>query len=122
MTGVATWIGVNPDANRYSIFVAGLSNGWSVDDKGVVRRKTLQLNFRRIGDRYYQDSREIQFVPPDEWLYRASSMSVPGKDKEPEQKPKEPEAPKVGAALAPPRNSALEDLTNPTGVKTATAR
>ena len=123
VTGVATWIGVDPDANRYSIFIAGLSNGWSVDDKGVVRRKTLQLNFRRIGDRYYQDSREIQFVPPDEWLYRASTMSVPGKEKPAEpEKPKEGEAPKAGAALAPPRKPTVDDLTNPPPLKTATAR
>jgi hypothetical protein len=81
------------DSNRYSIFVAGLSNGWALTDpvapggRPVVRRKTLQLNFKRIGDRYFMRSEEIQFVSPPEWIYRASPLPVPpkavekGKDK-----------------------------------------
>ena len=96
VTGVAMWDDVNPDSNHYSIFVSGLSNGWSMDDNKVVRRKTLQLNFRRVGDRYFMDSREIRFVPPAEWMYRATSMTPPGE----EEKPKEGEA-KKDAALAP---------------------
>jgi hypothetical protein len=84
VTGVAIWDDVNPDSNRYSIFVSGLSNGWSVTDplepggKQVVRRKTLQLNFERLGDRYYQKSEEIHFVPPAQWIYRGSTLTVPG--------------------------------------------
>ncbi|MDW8265987.1 MAG: hypothetical protein RMJ52_11730 [Gemmataceae bacterium] len=78
VTGVAMWDDVDPETHQFSIFVTGLSNGWSVDDKDVVRRKTLQLNFRRLGDRYSMDSRDIRFVPPTEWLYRASSISLPG--------------------------------------------
>lgn len=80
------------DSNRYSIFIAGLSNGWALTDpiaeggRPVVRRKTLQLNFKRIGDRYFMRSEEIQFVAPAEWIYRGSSLTVPlrsieGKDK-----------------------------------------
>jgi hypothetical protein len=95
VTGVATWDDVNPDSNRYSIFVSGLSNGWSIDDNKVVRRKTLQLNFRRVGDRFYMDSREIRFVPPAEWLYRATKLTRPDE----EEKPKDAE--KKDAALAP---------------------
>jgi hypothetical protein len=81
VTGVAIWDDVDPDANYYSIFVAGLSNGWAVTDgpgnKQVVRRKTLQLNFKRTGDRYYQRSEEIRFVPPAQWIYRGSQVTVP---------------------------------------------
>ncbi|MFN4259141.1 MAG: hypothetical protein ACK4RK_07570 [Gemmataceae bacterium] len=77
ITGVAMWDDIDPEANRFSIFVSGLSNGWSVDDQGVVRRKTLQLNFRKLGDQFMLDSREIRFVPPAEWLYRASKLKVP---------------------------------------------
>jgi hypothetical protein len=98
VTGVAMWDDVNPDSNRYSIFVSGLSNGWSIDDNNVVRRKTLQLNFRRVGDRFYMDSREIRFVPPAEWLYRATDLVRPDDGKE---KPKEKEAEKKDAARAP---------------------
>jgi hypothetical protein len=98
ITGVAIWDDVNPDANRFSIFVSGLSNGWSVaeippNNKQVVRRKTLQLNFKRLGDRYYQHSGEIQFVPPPAWVYRASSLTLGaagnGAIKEPAKEPPE---------------------------------
>jgi hypothetical protein len=85
ITGVAIWDDVDPDSNYYSIFVSGLSNGWAVTDdpekpgvKSIVRRKTLQLNFRRLGDRFYQRSSEIRFVPPAQWIYRGSSLAVPG--------------------------------------------
>jgi hypothetical protein len=84
VTGVAIWDDIDPDANHYSIFVAGLSNGWSLTDpippatKPVIRRKTLQLNFRRVGDRYLQRSEEIRFVPPAQWIYRGSQLSIPG--------------------------------------------
>lgn len=81
VTGVAIWDDTTKEQNlrdttRFSIFVSGLSNGWSVDDNGKVRRKTLQLNFRRLGDRFYQDSREIRFVAPAEWVYRAVSFPM----------------------------------------------
>jgi hypothetical protein len=81
ITGVAVWTDVNPDATQFSIFVTGLSNGWSLaeippDNKQVVRRKSLQLNFRKLGDRFYQHSGEIRFLPPEQWLYRASSLKM----------------------------------------------
>jgi hypothetical protein len=103
VTGVAIWDGTSADpkkrdpekkdladAGRFSIFVSGLSNGWVRVDplvKGkaeapVIRRKTLQLNFKRLGDRYYMDSREISFVPPAEWMYRASQLRVPDPQKD----------------------------------------
>jgi hypothetical protein len=82
VTGVAIWDDIDPEANRFSIFVSGLSNGWSLaeippDNKQIVRRKTLQLNFKRLGERYYQRTGEIRFVPPVEWVYRATNVTVP---------------------------------------------
>lgn len=83
VTGVAIWDDVDPDSNYYSIFVLGLSNGWSLSDpieKGgepVVRRKTLQLNFRRLGDRFYQKSEEIRYESA-EWIYRGSELKIKG--------------------------------------------
>src|SRR5262249_6901423 len=73
VTGVAIWDDVNPDATQFSIFISGLSNGWSEaknlrNGERVVLRKTLQLNFRRLGDRYYQDSSQIRFQAPVQWL------------------------------------------------------
>jgi hypothetical protein len=84
VTGVAIWDDVDPDSNRYSIFIAGLSNGWAVTDpiapetKPVVRRKTLQLNFRRLGDKYEMKSEEIRFQGPAQWLYRGSKLEIKG--------------------------------------------
>jgi hypothetical protein len=115
VTGVAIWDGASADpklrdankkdlsdANRFTIFVSGLSNGQvEVDpllrdktEAPVVRRKTLQLNFKRLGDRYYMDSREISFVPPSEWVYRASQIKIPERqaDKGPPMAPKAPAA------------------------------
>jgi hypothetical protein len=92
VTGVAIWDDVDPESNYFSIFVAGLSNGWAVTDpippdtKYVVRRKTLQLNFRRFGDKYLQKSEEIRFVQPEQWIYRGSKLELPGV---PGQPPKE---------------------------------
>jgi hypothetical protein len=84
VTGVAIWDDVNPDSNRFSIFVSGLSNGWSLaeippDNKQIIRRKTLQLNFKRVGDRYYQHTGDIRFVPPAEWVYRATNVTLDAK-------------------------------------------
>jgi hypothetical protein len=89
VTGVAIWDGTPADpakrdakvkdlsdANRFSVFVHGLSNGFvMVDpivpgDPPMIRFKTLQLNFRRVGDRNNLDARDITFVPPAEWVYR----------------------------------------------------
>jgi len=83
VTGVAIWDDVDADANRFSIFVTGLSNGWAVTDpippdvEPVVRRKTLQVNFKRLGDKFNQKSGEIQFIPPASWIYRASELKIP---------------------------------------------
>jgi hypothetical protein len=100
VTGVAIWDDVNPDTTRFSIFVTGLSNGWAVTDpippdtEHVVRRKTLQLNFKRPGDRYILDAREIQFMSPAEWIYRGSSLKLPASARS--DKEKEPAPPKPG--------------------------
>src|SRR6516162_6669723 len=83
VTGVAIWDDVDPEANVYSIFVSGLSNGWAVTDpippstKPVVRRKTLQLDFKRVGDRFLQRSEDVRFLR-SEWIYRGSQIEVPG--------------------------------------------
>jgi hypothetical protein len=102
VTGVAIWDGSAADAKQrdgkkkdlgdsshYSIFVTGLSNGWVItdppsgkkDDLPVVRRKTLRLNFKRVGDRYTTDSRDITFQPPAEWLYRGTTLKAPDVDR-----------------------------------------
>lgn len=105
VTGVAIWDDVNPDTTRFDIFVSGLSNGWSETDPVVeggpriVRRKTLQLSFKRPGDRFYQGSHEIQFMPPAQWIYREAPLKTPAEPGKPkEEKKEEKPGEKVGAA------------------------
>ncbi len=95
VTGVAIWDGTSADpkkrdpgakdladASRFSIFVRGLSNGYVLVDPllagepPITRYKTLQLNFKRHGDRFLLDARDITFVAPAEWIYRAASRKV----------------------------------------------
>ncbi|MBL8794774.1 MAG: hypothetical protein JNM56_12775 [Planctomycetia bacterium] len=79
VTGIAVWddiFGEAPDTTRFSIFVSGLSNGYSLDDKNLLRRKTLQLNFKRLSDRFHPEA-EVKFISPSEWLYRASPVQLP---------------------------------------------
>ena len=82
------------DSNFFSIFIGGLSNGWAETEaigdsnKTVVRRKTLQLKFRRFGDGALRRDEDLRYIG-HEWLYRASSLEIP-KDKggaKPEEKP-----------------------------------
>ncbi len=98
VTGVAIWDGSPADAAKkepgkkdlshttsFKIFVSGLSNGWVLvdplgDEPGappIVRRKTLQLNFKRVSDEYHFDSRDINFIAPPEWIYRKANLLVP---------------------------------------------
>jgi len=103
ITGVAIW-DVSPanlkgrdpnktdlsESTQFSIFVRGLSKGFVMVDPPapglppLTREKTLQLKFRRTGDRYSTDSRDMVFVSPAEWTYRASSRTLISPD--PKQK------------------------------------
>jgi hypothetical protein len=96
--GVAIWDGTAADpkqrdpkvrdlatASQFRIFVSGLSNGWVLvdavgegpDPRPIIRRKTLQISFKRAGDPYVFDSRQITWLPPAEWIYRKSDLNVP---------------------------------------------
>jgi len=75
--GVAVWEGVDPRADKLTIFVRGLSDGQREDPspdaggKPVVRYKALQLNFIRRGDQFGQHEREIiPSEPAYDWTYR----------------------------------------------------
>lgn len=100
ITGVAVWDGsaADPskrdpkhpdlsDTTRFSIFIRGLSNGYvEVDSPApgeppITQYKTLQLNFKRKGDRFSIDSRDIEFVPPAQWIYRSGGRRIPLEDK-----------------------------------------
>jgi hypothetical protein len=73
--GVAVWDGVDPKADRFWIYVRGLSDGYQVvpppdGSKPAVRYKTLKIEFIRRGDERDLNEREIQLQdPPYEWVY-----------------------------------------------------
>jgi len=73
--GVAVWEGVDPKADRFNVYVRGLSSGYQLvsppeGEKPVVRHKTLRIDFIRRGDDRNLTEREIQLLdPPYEWIY-----------------------------------------------------
>ncbi len=85
VNGVAIWTDVYdraPKTNRFSVFIAGLSDGWRKDPKSdIIRRKTLQINFNRLGDEIQNDANAIRWVDNPQWIYRATEIDLVGKDK-----------------------------------------
>lgn len=77
VTGVATWDDIDPKSTQFSIYVYGLSNGWAVvdgpDGKPIVRRKTLQLKFKRLGDDRRAGSDQIRYLGHD-WIYATAEL------------------------------------------------
>ena len=89
ITGVAIWTDVDdpstdakdktPRTNKFSIFVAGLSNGYTeerpIDQPGVkiIKRKTLQLDFERLGSGEVTEPSGIRWTGNATWMYRAST-------------------------------------------------
>jgi hypothetical protein len=71
--GVAMWRGVDPAADRLTLYMTGFSNGYVVtkapDGTKMVWRKTLIQKFWRPGDEIDQDEREIHYSGKPEWDY-----------------------------------------------------
>jgi len=73
--GVAVWDKWDPKADRFRIFVRGLSDGYKEfpapsGGKPTVKYKTLQINFIRRGDERNVSENEIEFGDPAyEWVY-----------------------------------------------------
>jgi hypothetical protein len=96
ITGVAVWEASVADPKKrdpkvkslsettsFSIFISALSSG-SVQVDGpapglppITQYKTLQLNFRRKGDQYSVDPRDVEFIAPAKWIYRATARTIP---------------------------------------------
>ncbi len=75
--GVAIWDGVDPRADKLTVFVRGLSDGYRQDTpaeagaKPVVRYKALQIDYIRRGDEHELKERDITLAePPYDWTYR----------------------------------------------------
>lgn len=77
LDGVAMWRGVDPNTDRFKIFVTGLSNGYrkevGQDGVAVTLRKTLVLDFWRPSDALDQNEREVRPNPKNDqpqWIYK----------------------------------------------------
>ncbi len=73
--GVAVWEKWDPKADRFSIYVRGLSDGYKEvpsesGGKPVARYKTLRIDFIRRGDEFNLSEHEIELDNPRyEWVY-----------------------------------------------------
>jgi hypothetical protein len=73
--GAAVWDGVDPNADRLSIYVRGLSDGFQEvpapdGGKPTVKYKTLRIDLIRRGDAFHLNEKEIELAdPPYEWIY-----------------------------------------------------
>ena len=92
VTGVAIWTGVDdpivgakspvPLTNKFSVFIAGLSNGYTaekpIDRPGetIIKRKTLQLDFERLGDGDPTLPSGVRWTGNATWMYRASTENL----------------------------------------------
>lgn len=72
--GVFMWRGINPDANRYSVFLTGFSNGIRKVDgpegTPIIQTKTIMQKYWRRGDRFDQREFEIVLDGDTQWIYR----------------------------------------------------
>nr|WP_240907383.1 hypothetical protein [Paludisphaera rhizosphaerae] len=73
VVGVAVWDQWDATADRFSIYVRGLSDGYkevSTPEGPKAKYKTLKLDFIRRGDDRNLSEKEIELAnPPYEWVY-----------------------------------------------------
>jgi hypothetical protein len=73
--GAAVWDRWDPKADRFSIYVRGLSDGYKEvpnpsGGKPTVKYKTLRIDFIRRGDERNISEKEIELSDPAfEWVY-----------------------------------------------------
>lgn len=72
--GVATWVNVDPEADRYTVYLGGFSNGFKKvagpDGTEVLQTKTIRMKYWRPGDRFDQKESEIRLDGDPQWIYR----------------------------------------------------
>jgi RNA polymerase sigma factor (sigma-70 family) len=84
--GLAIWPDVSADVQGFTLYVAGLTNRFRVEEvQGLFmltwtsgRREELRLRFRREGD-------AMRFVPPAEWIFRAQREVAPPTERKDEE-------------------------------------
>lgn len=72
--GVAMWRGVDPETDRFTIYMTGFSNGYKIvpgpDGNNIVLRKTLVQKYWRPGDEFNAREREVRHDGDPQWIYR----------------------------------------------------
>ena len=72
--GVAVFRGVDPQIDRFTVYMNGFSNGYEVskgpDGEPLMLRKTIKQKFWRPGDQFDVESREIRFDGEPAWVFR----------------------------------------------------
>ena len=72
--GVAMWRGIDPEADRYTVFMTGFSNSIrkveGPDGSPIIQTKTIMQKYLRRGDRFDQREREILLDGDTQWIYR----------------------------------------------------
>jgi hypothetical protein len=78
--GVVLWRDIDPETDRFTLFMTGLSNGYRLvkgpDGEILVERKTVVQKFWRPGDEFDQDEREIRFDGDPQWIYRVEDKKL----------------------------------------------
>lgn len=79
--GVATWKGINPNTDYFTILASGFSNGYTNDyevgGEKLRARKTISMRYWRPGDEYDQSGEEVRPNPDDpkvKWIYRPEGI------------------------------------------------
>lgn len=74
LMGVAMWRGIDPEADRYTVYMTGFSNGYrktdGPDGTPIVLTKTIVQKYIRRGDRFEQKEAEIELEGDPKWIYR----------------------------------------------------
>lgn len=74
LEGVAMWRGIDPEADRYTVFMTGFSNSIrkvdGPDGSPIILTKTIMQKYWRPGDRFDQREPEIVLEGDTQWIYR----------------------------------------------------
>lgn len=72
--GVATWTGIDPNTDFFTVYMGGFSNGYKMqkgpDDQEIVLKRTIVQKFWRPSDRFDQSEDEIRLKGEPSWIYR----------------------------------------------------
>jgi hypothetical protein len=72
--GVATFTDIDPEADRYTVFMTGFSNGVrkvpGTEGTSSVQNKTIVTKYWRPGDQFNQREPEIRLDGDPQWIWR----------------------------------------------------